>query len=291
MPAVITSISPPRGRVGDEITVNGTGFAAANNAVELVAPDGTTTYAQSITSQGATQVVFTLAGALTSKGLQYLVRVTNQDDTTEDARAWLLLEDLATLETYRLSAQAPGPAENRATENPTIAEAKDWERLAMVAEFARDKALAGGSSELLGAEPQQHTVGNSRTINVPAGELANDGDALLVRACFSVDVGGGSPSFSVDAFGLTLGAGMNSIYSSTTHRVVVQALVTRRGGALAHHFGVSFDNSFSPEQLQINEGTGTPDFSLAHTVNAVVSGTNPNNGRVESLYVWKVSAA
>ena len=145
MAALVTLISPPRGRSGDAITITGTGFAAANNSVDLISPDGLTTIAQSITTENATTITLTVSGSLV-KDKQYLVRVTNDDDASESSLAWLSLEDTSTLQTYTLAGQQPGPVEDRDVEVPLRAEAKDFERLAMLAEYARDVAVSASTT-------------------------------------------------------------------------------------------------------------------------------------------------
>ncbi len=130
MAAVITSISPVRGRVGDVITITGTGFSAANNSVDVITPAGGTTNAQTLTSQSTTELVFTLAepsGPLTVN-FQNRVRATNDDDASNDSVHWLLKDTKANLCANALGAQQPGPFEVTATETATRAESKDLER-------------------------------------------------------------------------------------------------------------------------------------------------------------------
>lgn len=139
MAALITSISPPRGRSGDAVTITGTGFAAANNTVELRKPDNST-ISQTITTQSATEITLTVSGTLT-ENFQHLFEVTNDDDSTTDTHAWLAVKPEADLETESLAAQQPSQFEPLGTEQDGVAEAKDYERLVALVEFARDLGL------------------------------------------------------------------------------------------------------------------------------------------------------
>lgn len=145
MAAVITSISPIRGRVGDEITITGTGFSAANNSVDVITPGGGTVNAQTLTSQGTTELVFTLAepsGAL-AVNFQNLVRATNDDDATSASVYWLLKDTHANLIANKLGSQQPGTFDDPSTETPTKAESKDLERV--IARDERHDEVGGDS--------------------------------------------------------------------------------------------------------------------------------------------------
>lgn len=151
MAAQIDLITPPRGRLGDGITITGTGFAAANNAVRLIEPDGTA-HVQAIFSQSTTSIVISaLAGAVTPD-FQHNVEVTNNDDSSVSTLAWFVPKSLIDLETYRVAAQQPGQFEVLATERPSIAEAKDFERIAALAEFVRDAAVSANAKQIQGVD-------------------------------------------------------------------------------------------------------------------------------------------
>jgi len=128
MAAAITRITPGRGRAGDSITIEGSGFSAAagRNSVTVGG------VAATVTAESATSITATMpAGIATDKHLD--VTVANLTDaTTSNAFRWWSKASLATLRTLRLAATLHGAIERdeggSTAQRPRIAEARDWER-------------------------------------------------------------------------------------------------------------------------------------------------------------------
>ncbi len=134
MAAIITSVTPGRGRDGDTgIDINGTGFSGTPGQ-NTVTVDG---QAATVTADTTTKVTFTVPSGITLNR-HVLVQITNDDDATTDSRFWWSKDSVANLRTKSIPGQIPGPFENLASEAADIAEAKDYEELATFAEFIRD---------------------------------------------------------------------------------------------------------------------------------------------------------
>jgi len=130
MAVVITALSPGRGREGDTLTITGTGFAASGNAVTV---DG---QAASIATEGTTEIVVTVPGSLTTDQFVY-VRVTN---VVYDEVLWWSKDEQEDIGNSDIIGQRPGPEEiarGLENENPVYQEAKDYERVATLAEYNR----------------------------------------------------------------------------------------------------------------------------------------------------------
>lgn len=128
MTVALTSLSPPRGRAGAVITIEGSGFSpnAGQNLVEFgVTPS---IIVGTVLSETPT-VIQVLAPAGLVEDFQTRVRVTNLDDVSFAQLHWFVLKPAATLATDAVPAQQPGPQESLSVEVPTVAEAKDFERL------------------------------------------------------------------------------------------------------------------------------------------------------------------
>lgn len=156
MAALITSITPGRGRDGDTlIEIAGTGFDGASNTVTV---DG---QAATVTFNSTTLVRFTVPGGITLE--QYVsVVLTNTVDTIFDNRLWYSQDSIVSQETVRLTGQIPGEdeiASGLGNEEPLIPQAKDYERIVTLLEFVRDIALSAPTSE-------QQTVTTTATLTL-----------------------------------------------------------------------------------------------------------------------------
>lgn len=145
MAVTVTSISPPRGRAGDTVVIAGTGFHATPGT-------NTVTFAgEAAVISGGTTTSLTVtvpSSGLGSDDLQKEVEVTNTGDATSASIYFFLMKSATDYITHRLQAQQPGTEEDPDTEAPTVAEAKDYERVAAYAEtWMRDiLPAAGGTS-------------------------------------------------------------------------------------------------------------------------------------------------
>lgn len=144
MPAYVTEIEPPRGRVGDTVTIRGGGFdagAPGNNTVTFLGITATAT------SSTTTEIVCTVPNLLgLAKGEIISVAVTNNATGDEaPTHYWHQLLDIGDLAAQVLADQEPGPEESALTGSATVAEAKDYQRLVTYAEFVnRDLLSAKG---------------------------------------------------------------------------------------------------------------------------------------------------
>ena len=189
----VTSVSPERGRAGDTITIEGTGFSAANNNVRL---DNT---ACTILSQSRTKIVITQPTTFNVTEGFAVLQVNNFDNNRFSEVPFWIRAAIADLETRRLPDQEPGPEEFAAgapaaggtgavVDSPTRAEARMWERMATMVDFLLRDTLtepgdiyvrsAAGLAKLDGAvgneEPGQRLVSDSaQAEGVRWGRLAD----------------------------------------------------------------------------------------------------------------------
>lgn len=131
MAVAIARITPGRGFVGDQVTIDGTGFAATV-ADTTVTVDG---MAAEVVSASATAIVIVVPGLIeTAKHVP--VVVTNDDDGTTDSTHWWS-GTTSGLETTRLPITVHGSAErslNASDSYPSLIMARTWERLITMAE-------------------------------------------------------------------------------------------------------------------------------------------------------------
>jgi len=138
----VASVDPQRGRVGDVITITGTGFSLTNNSVRL---DG---FPVTISSQSRTRIVFTQPTTFNVTDGFANLQVNNFDNNRVTTVPFWIKDAIADLETKRLPDQEPGPEEfagsvaggtttvtGAVVEDPTRAEARMWERMATAVDF------------------------------------------------------------------------------------------------------------------------------------------------------------
>ncbi|KKL76241.1 hypothetical protein LCGC14_2046880, partial [marine sediment metagenome] len=139
----ITSVSPQRGRPGQEITIVGTGFSPDNNNVRL---DGAAT---TILSESTTRIVVTQPTTFNVTDGFAVLQVNNFDNNRFTEVPYWIKDTVANLLTKTLPDQAPGSEEFAASTaaaatpggtgevvpDPTRAEARMWERMATMVDF------------------------------------------------------------------------------------------------------------------------------------------------------------
>jgi len=122
----VTAIAPPRARAGDSVTLAGTGFAAAGNAVEV---DG---LAAAVTAESATSITVTIPASIRTDRF-VPVEVTHATDGSVTTRQWWSKATTAELQAFLLAMQNPGEFEDwgaaSSDEHPEDVEAKDIEGL------------------------------------------------------------------------------------------------------------------------------------------------------------------
>lgn len=190
MAAVITALTPVRGRELTTLVIDGTGFSAANNTVRI-GPNAD--FVASISAQSTTQITVTVPAGQTVN-FQAVVRVINNDDTTSFDRHWFVEKSIASLETDEIEQQQPGPVEDTTLEIDTVAEAKDYERLASYQETWIKDILAR-----IGSGPLPNLQAGAEKIGTDAAAFTNITPArsTVQAALEAVDIAGGgrSPAF------------------------------------------------------------------------------------------------
>lgn len=143
MPAVLTKITPGRGRPLDTVDLEGAGFSPTLNAVTF---DGVPA-AVLVNSEALVRV--TVPGALGGTNRHATVVLTNLDDTSETTWYWWAKPTVAAVSALELPVKAPGVGEQarglgRLIKNMNVAEARFFERLATKAELLGDLLAAKG---------------------------------------------------------------------------------------------------------------------------------------------------
>ena len=174
MAVSISSHTPGRGREGDSIVTAGLGFSATPGQ-NTVTVDG---ISASITAESATSITWTWPAGVTEDRF-VVVRVTNLDDSTLADRYIWSKEDATTLLTVRVPGQYPGTSEVVGTEDPILAEAKDYERLATLVEEIRD-VLGLQASDF--AAKGDFLIGTGVGSFESAGSAATEGEVPVRRA-------------------------------------------------------------------------------------------------------------
>lgn len=199
MAVTITSITPPRGRDFDRVTIAGTGFST-NPAQNNVLADGN---ACSVVSCTATEIVADLPSFL-NRDAFVVISVERTDGAPEDQATyrWWVKPALSEMGAERIPGQVPGPGEDVDVRQADVAEAKDYEAAASLAEFLAQEVLAykgdlfahdgtgitrhpaGGTGEALEAQPAADTglawSKPDRTITLPWGRLVAAGENTLL---------------------------------------------------------------------------------------------------------------
>lgn len=199
MAVTITSITPPRGRDFDRVTIAGTGFST-NPANNLVLADGNSC---SVVSCTATEIVADLP-SFTNRDAFVVISVERTDGSPEDQATllWWVKTALTEMGDVSIPGQVPGPGEDVNTRQADVAEAKDYEAAATLGEFlGQEVALykgdllthdgtgivrhqAGGTGEALEAQPSTGTglawSKPERTITLPWGRLVASGENTLL---------------------------------------------------------------------------------------------------------------
>jgi len=138
MAVVISNISPPRVREGDVVTINGSGFSTTpSDNLVLFDQEGVTP-----SSATATQLVCTVPPIDNRDG--YIRVVVALDDGSGDQDThWLWAKPtLVEMQTESIPGQVPGPGEDVDVAQADVAEAKDYERAATLAEYLAREVLA-----------------------------------------------------------------------------------------------------------------------------------------------------
>ena len=105
MAAVITSMSPPRGRAADTLTITGTGFGLSGNTVTIGG------VAASVVTENTTVVTVTVPGGIPVDDWAVVV-LTSGEDASVATRQWWGKATIASLQSFSMAFQPPGDLED-----------------------------------------------------------------------------------------------------------------------------------------------------------------------------------
>lgn len=200
MAVTITSITPPRGRAADRVTIAGTGFVASPAADNLVTADGN---ACTLVSATATQLVVDLPSFTNRDGfIAIMVEIDGGEPEDQAIYHWWAKPNLDEMADVDVPGQVPGPGEDVDTRQADVAGAKDFEAAATLAEYLAREVLAykgdlfthdgtgivrfpaGGTGEALEARPlNDQGLAWSKpehTLMLPWGRLVASGENTLL---------------------------------------------------------------------------------------------------------------
>lgn len=226
MPVAISTLGLNRVRRTDpapQLTVNGTGFSAANNSVFVSGS------LAAIVAQGATQITFNLPAPFSLnvfdvRSIHVPILVVNNDTGETSTEAWTWIKaDPVEVADERIDTAIPGPFEiTSAPEVPDRFEARDMQRLAALVESLTVDVQAGNVLAWDGAKLAE-----------PAG-LKGSGGGQILRVDLAEPTGL-AWAFNVDAF---LKFGRSLAASQVSNLIACQSQLAFPGAAGDENFAL-----------------------------------------------------